>query len=176
MLEQMKLIKPILVTLMLFSICETQAQTETYKEWSGETYLLSSFYRLGSYNHERPTLFLEQSFDYRLNKQFSAGLGIGINLYPALLGAPISVNAKYHFTIKSVPFSFNQSLGRNIRWSDSFFASNRNMGEIRANIPLNNITFNPRLGYNFLWEKYGGGNLSFFLGIGIEYKLKKVKN
>jgi hypothetical protein len=175
MLEQMKLIRNILILIILLSASGIKAQTDLSKRWTGETYLLSSFYRLGSYSKERPTLFLEQDFNNRLSERFSVGAGFGISLYPSLLAFPVSVNGKYHFRIKSIPFSIIQSYARHIKLSDVFFASNRYIGELRANLPLKKVTINPRLGYNFLWDKYGGKNLSFIVGVGIEYNLSRTK-
>ncbi len=145
------------------------ANAQSDKKWSGETYLLVSAYRLGSYQKERPTFFVEQNINYRLNKRFSLGAGTGINVYPALLGFPLKVDGRYHFNIKSAPLSVVQSYGRNIRLSDIFFNSNRYIGEVRVHLNLEKVTLLPRVGYNFLWDKYEGRSLSFFAGIGIEY-------
>ena len=67
----------------------------------------------------------------------------------------------------------NQTLGRNIKLSDIFQRSNRYMGAINVNIPINKLSLVPEFGYNFLWDKYGGKNLSFFIGVGLEYQLKR---
>lgn len=67
----------------------------------------------------------------------------------------------------------NQSLGRNIKISDVFYRSNRYIGAINMNIPIKKMSLVPELGYNFLWDKYGGKNLSFFIGVGLEYPLKR---
>jgi hypothetical protein len=168
---QMRLTKILTIILITISTFDSKAQNLTDKGLSGETYFYSSFYRLGSYNKERPTFFLEQNINYRFNKRFSAGVGLGIDLYPALLAFPLFIDVKYHFKIMSLPFNLTQSLGRNIKLTDTFFTSYRYMGDLSLTIKLKKMNINPRIGYNFLWEKYGGKNLGFFAGIGIEYKL-----
>jgi len=164
----MKSIKLFLL-IVLFCKFDANAQTVSSKVWTGETYFLMSAYRLGSYQKERPTLFLEQNLNYRVNKRISIGVGTGINLYPALLALPLKFDGRYHFQVKSTPMSIVQSYGRNIKLSDSFFRSNRYVGELRVHFPIGKISLLPRVGYNLLWDKYNGRSLSFFAGIGIEY-------
>ncbi|MFK7787806.1 MAG: hypothetical protein AB8B56_21975 [Crocinitomicaceae bacterium] len=165
----MKSIKLLLASVCLFFSITTDAQNSLEKKWSGETYLLVSAYRLGSYQKERPTFFIEQNINYQWNKRFSFGAGTGIDFYPALLGFPLKVDGRYHFNVKSTPLSVVQSYGRYIRLSDIFFNSNRYVGELRVHLNLGNTTLLPRVGYNYLWDQYEGRSLSFFVGIGIEY-------
>ncbi len=166
----MKLIR--VLTLLSFSFCLLSVQAQSNPKWTGETSFLLTAYRLGSYEKERPTFFVEQNFSRRLNEHFSVGAGLGINVYPALLAFPVQVNGKYHFKIKSLPFSIMQSYGRNIKLSDVFFKSNRYLGEVRANFSVGKVNLVPRVGYNLLWDRYGGRNLGFLIGIGVEYRLK----
>lgn len=167
----MKLIKSIVV--LTFTTLTVSAYGQSVPKWSGETSLLLTVYRLGSYQKERPTFFLEQNFDRRVSDRFSLGAGFGVNAYPALLAFPAQLNAKYHFKIKSTPFSIMQSYGRNIKLSDVFFNSNRYLGELRANISVGKVDLTPRIGYNYLWDRYHGRNLGFLLGVGVEYRLNQ---
>lgn len=169
----MKSIKYILFVLIIFSAAQSNAQENYMKGWTGETSFSLSFYRLGSYVKERPTFFLEQAFLNRINKRLSLGAGICINAYPALLGMPIYASGVYHLNIKSYHLSFNQTFGRNVKLGDVFFDSWRCLGYCELGISLKNVLLKPKLGYNLLWDKYGGRNLSFIIGIGLKYNLTK---
>ncbi len=167
----MRSIKIALLIVLLMGLSLSYAQITPVTKWSGETYLMSSFFRLGSYQKERPTIFLEQTLNYRLNDRFSLGAGFGINAYPALFGFPVHVNGKYNFNIKNKTFSIIQSYGRNIKFGDISFNSNRYLGEIRMILVLKKVNLTPRIGYNYLWDRYNGRNLSFLVGIGLKYNL-----
>lgn len=152
------------VTFNIFS------QSKIEKKWQGETSILSSFYRLGTYSKERPTFFLEQGINYQINDLFSIGTGLGINIYPALFALPIQIQGNYRFNIKNQPFALSQAVGRNIKLSDNFFRSNRYLGELKIILPVKKtVHLAPRLGYNLLWDKYNGRSLSYFIGIGLIY-------
>ncbi|MFK8044108.1 MAG: hypothetical protein AB8B72_01335 [Crocinitomicaceae bacterium] len=166
----MKGTRLLLILFMCLSL-SVNAQSDSVKGWSGESNFLMTVYRLGSYVKERPTFFLEQNFNYRFHDHFSAGAGLGINAYPGLLGFPVGVHGKYHFAIKSMNFSVLQSYHRYLNLGDLFFKSNRYLGELVGHVELNKIELTPRIGYNYLFDKYDGRNLGFLLGIGVSYKI-----
>ncbi len=171
MQELMRSIKGGILIIALFASVIGYSQAELVTKWKGETYLMASFFRLGSYQKERPTIFLEQTINYRLNERFSLGAGFGVNAYPALLGFPVHVNGKYNFKIKNRTFSIIQSYGRNIKFGDISFNSNRYLGELRMILVLKNVNLTPRIGYNYLWDGYDGRSLSFLVGVGLKYDL-----
>lgn len=156
---------------------QINAQTDTtfQKRIVGKTNILVSFYHSGSYGKERPFFFLDQSFEYRFHKCFSAGLGFGINLYPAAPATPFFINGRYHFNVRKINFSIEQSIGKNIKIQEYGFNSNRYIGTIGADFNLRKyLLLNSQVGYLYLWDKYGGQDLSLFATIGLTYKIIKV--
>jgi len=171
----MKLIKLLSVLIFCcFTLVAKAQNSASTPAIEGYTSLSASFLRLGSYSKERPTFFIEQDFDYRFNDRVSLGLGLGFNLYPALLAFPVALNGKYYFKINKRSFLFKQSIGRNIRLADIFFSSNRYLGSFAMQIPLKQSALFPEVGYNFLWDRFGGKNVGFFLGISWKYTIKRM--
>ena len=117
---------------------------------------------------------MEQQFDYRFYAHFSIGGGLGLNLYPAALAFPLFVHGKYHFHIAGIKAYLHQSLGIHLKLSPLFFAANRYLGSLGADLTLGEkLILSPELGDSLIWDKYGGGALSALLGIGVKYQLGK---
>ena len=167
----MKIIKYIIVLSLLLNLFSAQAQTGSFeKSWHSKTNLKLSLYHFGGYASERAIIYIEQHLAYRIHPKFSVGGGFGINSYPFLLAFPIFVEGQYHFKIKSRASYIYQSLGRNIKITDVFFKSNRYVGSLGTKLKLSKkLSLAPELGYSLIWDKYGGGDLSLFVGIGIGY-------
>ena len=163
--------------ILLFSSQQIYSQTDTtfQKRIVGKTNFLVSFYHSGSYGKERPFFFLDQSFEFRFHKHFSVGLGLGLNLYPAALATPFFINGRYHFSIRKLNCSIEQSIGKNIKIQEYGFNSNRYFGAIGVDFNLRKyLSLNTQVGYLYLWDKYGGQDLSFFATIGLSYKIMRV--
>lgn len=169
---QMRLIKAIVFCAFFCSSTSGLSQKDSIRTWSGESAFMLTVYRLGSYQKERPTFFFEQSFNYRLNQRFSIGAGVGINVYPGALGLPVGINGRYHYRIGKVNCTLVQSYHRNLNVGELFFSSYRYMGELIGHFKIKDFTLNPKIGYNFLYDKYDGRNLGFLMGISAIYPLK----
>lgn len=162
--------------ILLCSMQQINAQTDTnfQKRIVGKTNILVSFYHSGSYKKGKPFFFLDQSFEYRFRKSFSAGLGFGINFYPAALATPFFFNGRYHFNVRTLNFNIEQSIGKNIKILEYGFNSNRYIGAMGVDFKVQKYLLNSQVGYLFLWDKYGGQNLSLFATVGLTYKIFKV--
>jgi len=140
--------------------------------WRTKTIFRTSFYHLGSYSKEKPSFFLEQNVNFVLSSRFYLGLQMGVNLYPSLLAFPVSLQGKYYLSPSALKMYINQSVGRNIKLGKSSFPSNRYVGSLGLDLGLGNSSrLSPHLGYSFIWDKFGGGALSFFVGLGWEIQL-----
>lgn len=128
----------------------------------------------GSYSKERPIFGLEQTFAYRFHPRFTVGVGVGINLYPALLGVPIKVEGTYSFgnPDKKVGGFAYQSVGRNVKLFRESFNSQRYDGGLGLTIELTDqVDLVPQVGYLMLLDKYRGGFLSANFGVRLTYGL-----
>lgn len=170
----MKLIKKIGFLSLFLMTFPLLAQSEKgTKTWSTKTQFMVGFYHFGGYGKEKPIYYLEQYLDYQLTEKYSLGMGLGINLYPAQLASPLSVNAKYHFKLKALSAYFQQSYGYNIKLGKVFFKSSRYLGSLGLAFKSNEkISWTSDLGYAFIWDKYSGASLTLHLGIGLKFSFR----
>ena len=162
--------KKLFLILMIFSLtlAELNAQENTQK-WSQQVDASVGFYHLGAYAKENPSLFLEYQANYRVLKKINIGLGAGVNLYPAALAYPLYVEAQYRFSIGDLPAYTSQSYGVNLKLGERSFFSHRNVGNLNVILFQDkNVQLISGLGYLFLWDNYGGKNISFLFNVGIE--------
>ena len=168
----MRTIKSIL--LLLIMLCYSFlgiAQTNNFeKSIKWKTNIKMSFYHMPSYNSERPFFMLEQQIEYRFHENWAFGGGIGINSYPFYLAMPIFIDGKYCFKIKNVNSYYYQSLGAHIKVASVFFKSNRVVGSWGVDLKLSKkLRLCPEIGYNLLFDRYGSGALSYFIGMGLKF-------
>ena len=151
-----------------FSGIAQSGSFEKSLQW--KTNFKMSFYHLPSYNVERPFFMLEQHVGYRFHEKWTFGGGIGINSYPFLLAMPIFIDGTYCFKIKNIDSYYYQSIGTQLKAAHFFFKSNRAVGNWGMDLKLSNkIILCPEIGYNLLFDRYGSGALSYFIGIGLKY-------
>lgn len=158
-------------TTLLFILIHLTGTTQIEKgTFEFSTNLHGSFYHIGSYSKERPAFYLEQELNYYVSNELSLGIQTGINLYPGLLGFPVSITAHKENYTTARTLIFTQSIGRNFGIGELFFSNYRYWGSM--GIVLNEakkMRFIPELGYSLLWDRYGGGALSFFAGVRLSY-------
>lgn len=138
----------------------------------GSTRLDVGTLHAGSYRKERPIIFLEQEFNYRLGERFSVGLGTGIDLYPGALAFPVFLSGTYAFPVGQQQASVQTSLGANLRIAELFFFSYRNVSSLGWVLGRERkVQWVPRLGYVMNLDRYWGGSLSALFGLDIRYGL-----
>ena len=168
----MKIIKIIFILLVfqsfvLIGVAQSNSD-ENPLQW--KTNVKMSFYHLPSYNSERPFFMVEQQIEYRVHEKWAIGGGIGINSYPFFLAMPIFIDGKYCFKIKNIDSYVYQSIGAHIKVASVFFKSNRVVGSWGLDLKFSKkLTLCPEIGYNLLFDRYGSGALSYFVGVGIKY-------
>jgi len=167
----MKLIKLITFIFILNSISGT---SQELTKWEGKSQLMTGIYHFGSYAKEGPIFFLEQHFFYNFNHRYSIGIGAGLDIYPGGLALPIMIEGKYNFTLFKKPAFFSQSIGKYILSNELFFSANRNVGAFGLVVnPDKKVLIVPEIGYSYLWDKYGGKELSFLINLGVQYSIQK---
>lgn len=175
LMKSTKYIYIIITLLFLSQQINAQTGSDFQKRIDGKTNILVSFYHSGGYQKARRFCFLDQSFEYRFHRKYSAGLGFGINLYPAAIATPFFINGRYHFSIRKINCSIEQSIGKNIKIQEYGFNSNRYFGAIGVDFNLRKyLSLNTQVGYLYLWDKYGGEELSLVATLGLTYKFIKI--
>lgn len=145
----------------------TQEQTKL----TGKTTLNSGFYHLGSYGKERPSIGIEQLFNYHLNQKWVIGMGLGFTVYPAAFTLPISAHVQKYFKLKEKISFVQVGVGQNLRVGENTFSSFRQTTSFGMLLSMKKFNFVPELGYSLLLDKWGGVNLSFTAAFGLQYKI-----
>lgn len=149
---------------------EAQISLKRSDGMNNQTNFRLGFYHLGSYSKENPSLFLEHQVNYHFKEYYSLGLGVGMNLYPAALAFPLYLEGQRLINIGGRQFYFTQSYGVNLKLGDLSFFSHRYNGNFNAMFFFERkVKLIAGLGYLYLWDNYGGKNVSFLLNIGVQY-------
>lgn len=159
------------VIFLFFTITFAHGQDEE-KEFVFATELNAGLLHLGSYVKERPIIFLNQEATYQFTHKFAAGVGVGFDLYPGSLGLPVSVTTNFKNQATAGTLIFTHSYARYLKAGPLFMASNRYMGGMGLLLNAKEETkvkFMPQIGYSFIWDRFGGKSISFFLGIKMRY-------
>lgn len=138
-------------------------------KWSFSTRLWGSYYHLGSYAKERPAFSLEELAVYDLSSRWEIIAGLGISAYPGALGLPLFAGIRYYPLIDATGFYADASHGYHLRVSEIFFASHRNQVMIGYQFQRDKFDWAVGTGANLLWDRYGGGALSFVIDLSIRF-------
>lgn len=158
-----------LILLFLVVMVKANAQ-ENMQKWSQQTHLRVGFYHLGSYSKENPSLFLEHQLNYKVHEKWNLGVGAGVNLYPAALAYPIYMEGQYRFSCRGLPSYLSQSYGVNLSLGEYSFFSHRYIGNFNVLLlQQKKIQLITGLGYLYIWDHWGGKNISFLLNAGVEF-------
>lgn len=140
----------------------------------GHTHLGLAFLHSGGYATQGSIYMLNQSFSYRFHPHFSVGLGTGFNIYPSLAAMPVYIDATYHFGQGKYTGYLHQTIGRNVKFSEWSFNSQRYTGGPGLQIEIKpRFGIEGEMGYLLLLDRFNGGNLSFYSTIGLYYSLGK---
>lgn len=158
--------KVIIILILFLSVLYSNGQEE--RLFTQQTQLRLGFYHLGSYAKERPVFLIEHQLNYQVDSRLKLGVGAGVSLYPAALAYPIHIQGQYHFTLANIKSYLSQDYGVNLSLGENSFFSHRYTGGYH--LIFNNdkkIQWITGLGYLYLWDNFGGKNVSFLINLGI---------
>jgi hypothetical protein len=158
--------KVIIILVFFFSVFDTVGQNKPLL--TQQTQFRLGFYHLGSYAKERPAFLIEHQFNYEVVNRFKLGVGIGVSLYPGALAYPVHIQGQYHFLIGKRKSYLSQDYGINLRLGANSFFSQRYTGGYHLIFNSHKkIEWITGLGYLYIWDNYGGKNISFLINVGI---------
>lgn len=139
---------------------------------AGYTRIEVGYPHAGSYQKERATFALEQSFISPINNHFAVGIGTGFALYPAAYTIPAFLVGSYRFRIFEKNISWDHRIGVNAKVGQNSFFGYRYNTTLHYPIRLNRkFSGYAGIGGNYLWDRWGGKSLSGSVNIGIVYSV-----
>ncbi len=161
-----------LLALFLFLFLAHASLSQRNLFISGFTRIEVGYPHLGSYQKERASFALEQSFSHTISQHFSVGFGTGFALYPGAFTIPAFLRGTYRIPIKTKYISWNHRIGVNLKAGQNSFFGYRYNTTFHYNIPINRkMAGFAGIGANFLWDRWGGKSLSGVLHAGIVYSV-----